>query len=140
PGWPRACPSEATSNTPTKSPSAGHSPVAASSTETASGTPSFPARTIDSISIIVKHIVYRYIDQRYAMIVAERQRPGAEAHRRSGEAMSQKRRGPAGPDREDESGREDAVRAEPGAGEASPVETVRPKAFGTGYELWVGLA
>jgi hypothetical protein len=74
------------------------------------------------------------------MIVAERQRPGAEAHRRSGEAMSQKRRGPAGPDREDESGREDAVRAEPGAGEASPVETVRPKAFGTGYELWVGLA
>src|SRR5699024_2524992 len=41
---------------------------------------------------------------------------------------------------EDESGREDAVRAEPGAGEASPVETVRPKAFGTGYELWVGLA
>src|SRR5690625_7756400 len=74
------------------------------------------------------------------MIVAERQRPGAGAHRRSGEAMSQKRRGPAGPDREDESGREDAVRAEPGAGEASPVETVRPKAFGTGYELWVGLA
>src|SRR5699024_12814452 len=73
------------------------------------------------------------------MIVAERQRPGAEAHRRSGEAMSQKRRGPAGPDREDESGREDAVRAEPGAGGASPVETVRPKPFGTGYELWVGL-
>lgn len=56
--------------------------------------------------------------------------------------MSPNRRGPGGPEREDEdaSGHGDAVRADLGAGEDSPVETVRQKAFGTGYELWVGLA
>lgn len=56
--------------------------------------------------------------------------------------MSQDRRGPGGPDREDEdgSGRDDAVSGDLGEREDSPVETVRRKAFGTGYELWVGLA